>query len=104
MVSLSADRQVKEAGVQSYEPSNKAQGSGDRVNAAVVQRKFTLLNRVPFGKFNRVNVLIRGDLSGFAFCKEPSISPVKMPVGPPAYQVLVLPGPNDLCEIFAISI
>ena len=36
VVSLSADRQVKEAGVQSYEPSNKAQGSGDRVNAAVV--------------------------------------------------------------------
>ena len=42
---------------------DKAQGSGDRVNAAVVQRKFTLLNRVPSGKFNRVNVLIRGDLS-----------------------------------------
>jgi hypothetical protein len=41
----------------------KALGSGDRVNAAVVQRKFTLLNRVPFGKFNRVNVLIRGGLS-----------------------------------------
>jgi hypothetical protein len=41
----------------------KAQGSGDRVNAAVVQRKFTLLNRVPSGKFNRINVLIRGDLS-----------------------------------------
>ena len=32
------------------------------INAAVVQRKFTLLNRVPFGKFNRVNVLIQGDL------------------------------------------
>jgi hypothetical protein len=42
---------------------NKAQGSGDKVNAAVVQRRLTLLNRVPFGKFNRVNVLIRGDLS-----------------------------------------
>ena len=27
---------LKEAGVQSYEPSNKAQGSGDRVNDAVV--------------------------------------------------------------------
>jgi hypothetical protein len=26
-------------------------------------RKFTLLNRVPFGKFNRVNALIRGGLS-----------------------------------------
>jgi len=42
---------------------NKAQGSGDRVNAAVVYRRFTLLNRVPFRKFNGVNVLIRGDLS-----------------------------------------
>ena len=61
---------LKEAGVQSCEPSNKAQGSrrpacrqAGRVNAAVVQRKFTLLNRVPSGKFNRVNVLIRGGLS-----------------------------------------
>jgi len=38
-------------------------GSGDTVNDVFVQRKFTLLNRVPFGKFNRVNVLIRGGLS-----------------------------------------
>ena len=35
-------------------------GSGDTVNEAVVQWKFTLLNRVPSGKFNGVNVLIRG--------------------------------------------
>jgi hypothetical protein len=41
----------------------KPRSSGETVNEAVVQRKFTLLNRVPFGKFNRVNVLIRGDLS-----------------------------------------
>jgi len=86
---------LKEAGVQSCEPSlpwtrsgeqkrhiklslwvrqhlstcertgrqhNKALGSGDTVNGAVAQRKFTLLNRVPFGKFNGVNVLIRGGL------------------------------------------
>ena len=78
---------LKEAGVQSYEPSlprtrsgeqephktghpgvsqhkmTKPCGSGDTVNDVFVQRKFTLLNRVPFGKFNRVNVLIRGGLS-----------------------------------------
>ncbi len=28
-----------------------------------MQRQFTLLNRVPFGKFNGVNALIQGDLS-----------------------------------------
>jgi hypothetical protein len=43
----------------------KAQDSGDRVNVndAVVQQKFTLLNFPEGTLFNRVNVLIRGDLS-----------------------------------------
>jgi hypothetical protein len=79
-------------------PRNKAQGSGDRVNATVVQGKFTLLNRVPSGKFNRVNILIRGDLSGFAFCKEPSISPVKKPVGPTG-----LPSPGTVRTSFRLA-
>ena len=42
---------------------NEAQGSRDRVNAAVVQRKVTLFNFPKGTLFNRVNVLIRGDLS-----------------------------------------
>jgi hypothetical protein len=44
-------------------PHDETLGSGDRVNAAVVQRKFTLLNFPEGTLFNRVNVLIRGDLS-----------------------------------------
>ena len=42
---------------------NKAQDFGDTVNETVVQRKFTLLNRVPSGKFNKVNALIWENLS-----------------------------------------
>jgi hypothetical protein len=44
----------------------KALGSGDRVNAALVEQQFTLLNFPEGTLFNRVNVLIRGDLSNGA--------------------------------------
>jgi hypothetical protein len=41
---------------------NKAPDSGDMVNAGIAQGKFTLLNFPKGTLFNRVNVLIRGDL------------------------------------------
>ena len=43
---------------------DEAQGSGDRVNAAVVWRKITRMNFPEGALFNQAGVLIRGDLTG----------------------------------------